>query len=126
MSAKTFIKPFKVLSAGDMSQATLTSAVTATQLVDNIGYQINFTGAPVGIFAVQISQDYEPGRSPNSEPVNAGNWISVPLSPAITAAGSPDSAYIDLNQMSAPYVRIVYTRTSGTGVLNIYVTAKAI
>lgn len=126
MSAKTFIKPFNVLLNGDMSQTTLTSAITATQMVDNIGYQINFTGAPVGTFAFQISQDYEPGRSPNSEPLNAGNWVTIPVSPSIVASGSADSAYVDLNQMSAPYVRVVYTKTSGTGTLNVFVTAKSL
>ncbi len=109
-----------------MSQATLTSAITATQMVDNIGYQLTWTGSPTGTFAFQISQNYEPGRSPNSEPANAGDWVTLTVSPAITASGSPDTAYVDLNQMSAPYCRVVYTRASGTGTLNIFVTAKAI
>lgn len=126
MAAKTFIKPFNVLLNGDMSQASLTSAITAIQLVDNIAYQMVWTGAPVGTFAFQVSQDYEPGKGPNSEPANPGNWITLPVTPAIIASGSPDIAFVDLNQMGASYCRVVYTKTSGTGTLNIFVTAKAI
>lgn len=106
--------------------SNITSLPTNIQGTDNCGYQVNFTGAPVGTFGIQISQDYQPGTSPNSPPANPGNWISLPLNPAITASGSPDIAYIDLNQMSAPWIRLVYTAISGTGTLNAFVTSKAI
>lgn len=126
MAQKQIIQPFQVITNGDMSQSSIVSVITNIIGVDNIGYQVNFTGSPVGTFAVQISQDYQPGKSPNDKPANAGHWISLPLSPAIVASGSADSAYIDLNQMSAPYIRIVYTRTSGTGLLNAFIVAKSI
>lgn len=125
MAAKSFIKPYKILSAGDMS-ADIVSSITAIQLLDNIGYQINFTGAPVGTFSVEVSMDYEPGRAPNWEPANAGNWITIPLTTAVVAAGAGNSAFIDLNQLSAPYVRLRYTFSSGTGSLDVFVTAKAV
>lgn len=125
-NSKQVFKPFQVITNGDMSLSSITSIYTNIQGLDNIGYQIGFSGAPTGTFSVQISMDYEPGKAPNSKPVNAGNWISLPLSPAIIASGSPDNAYIDLNQMSAPWIRLVYTKTSGSGTLNAYVVAKAI
>lgn len=125
-NSKQVFKPYKVISNGDMSQSSLTSSYTNIQGLDNVGYQVVFTGAPTGTFSVQISMDYQPGTSPNAEPVNAGNWVSLPLSPAIIASGSGDVAYIDLNQMSAPWIRLVYTRTSGSGTLNAFIVAKAI
>lgn len=125
-NSKQVLKPYKVISAGNMALASLTSSISSIQGVDNVGYQVNFSGSPVGTFDVQVSMDYQPGLSPNDQPANAGNWISLPLSTAITASGSAGSAYIDLNQLSSPYIRIVYTRTSGTGSLDAYIVAKAI
>ena len=126
MSAKTFIKPFKVLTAGDMSQSSLTSAITAVQMVDNISYQFVFTGTPTGTFTIEVSADYEPGRSPNSEPANPGHWDTLPITPALLALGTDGSIFVDLNQMGAPYIRAVYSRTSGTGSVDIFITAKAL
>jgi hypothetical protein len=123
---KQIITSTPVITNGDMSQSSITSLYTNIQGLDNSGYHINFSGAPVGTFSVQVSGDYQPGKSPNSNPVNPGHWITLPLSPAITASGSPDSAFIDLNQLAAPWIRIIYNRTSGTGTLNVFVMAKSI
>jgi len=125
-NSKQVFKPFKVITDGNMSLSSITSQYTNIQGLDNVGYQVNFTGTPTGTFSVEISMDYQPGNGPNAEPANAGNWISLPLVPAIIAAGSPDIAYIDLNQLSAPWIRLIYTKTSGTGTLQAYVVAKAI
>lgn len=126
MSRKQFLKPYQLITSGDMSQASIISPVTDIQGLDNVGYQVNFTGAPVGTFSVEVSMDYQPGTSPNSPPANAGNWIPVTLSTPVTASGSPDNAYIDLALLSAPYIRLKYTKTSGTGSLNAFIVAKAI
>ena len=126
MSAKTFIKPFKVLSSGDMSQASLTSAITAVQMVDNISYQFVFTGTPTGTFTIQVSADYAPGTGPNSEPINPGHWDTLPITPALLALGTDGSIFVDLNQMGCPWIRAVYTKTSGTGTVDMFITAKAI
>jgi len=126
MAAKTFIKPFKVLASGDMSQTSLTSEITSIQGVDNIAYQFVFTGTPTGTFTIEVSADYAPGTGPNSEPANSGHWDTLPITPALVAVGADGSVFVDLNQMGAPYIRAVYTKTSGTGSLNIFITAKAI
>jgi hypothetical protein len=126
MAAKTFIKPYKVLSSGDMSQSSLTSSITSIQGVDNVVYQFIFTGTPTGVFTIEVSTDYAPGVGPNSEPANPGHWVTLPVTPALVASGTDGSVFVDLNQMGSPYIRAVYTRTSGTGVLNIIITAKAI
>lgn len=101
----------KVLSGGDMSQASLTSPVVSLLTTDDVGLQLIWTGTPTGTFDVQVSCD------------NA-NWTSVTLSPAPAAAGSASNAYVDLSLLSAPYMRVVYTKTSGTGSLTIYLAAK--
>lgn len=103
----------------------ITSAVTNIQHMDNIGIQLNFTGsAPVGTFTVEVSIDYEQDDQGNV--ITAGNWISVTLDPIPAAAGAADNIYIDLNQLSAPWIRVKYDRDSGTGTLNGYITGKMI
>lgn len=126
MAAKTFLKPFKVLSSGDMSQDSLTSEITSVQGVDNIAYQFIFTGNPIGVFTIEVSADYAPGTGPNSAPANPGHWDPLPITPAMVAAGTDGSVFVDLNQMGCPYIRAVYTRTSGSGSLDMIITAKAI
>jgi hypothetical protein len=91
---------------------------------DNIGIQLDWTGAPVGTFQVAISSNHV--QDLNGNITFAGNFITLPLSPAITAAGTPDNAYIDLNQMTGQFVQVTYTATSGTGTLNGTLVGKAI
>lgn len=107
-----------------MSQATVTSAVTNIQFHDNIGIELVWTGTPTGSFAVQVSANYD--QDQNGNVLNSGNWVSVTLSPTVSAAGSADSAYIDLNQLSAPWIRVVYTKSGGTGTLNGWITGKTV
>lgn len=122
MSRKNNLLKFQNIVNGDMSQTSVTSAVTCIQFLDNIGLQLNFTGVPVGTFAVQVSADYAQDAMGNV--TNAGNWIAITLPIPPAASGSPDKIGIDLNQIAFPWIRVVYTKTSGTGTLNGFITGK--
>jgi len=115
--------PVHIIVAQSMA-SSITSNPVEIENQDNVGIQLHWTGAPVGTFSAQISSTYS--QDINGNVLNAGQWVTLPLSPAITASGSPDDAYIDLNQMSALYVRIVYNFTSGTGTLDTYIVAKGV
>ena len=52
-------------------------------------------------------------------------WVDLPLTPAVTAAGSADDAVIEV-ETALKFVRLFYDRTSGTGSLNAHITAKSI
>jgi len=121
--AYNLLQPVHIIVAGDMS-ASITSSPVEVKLQDNVGIQLHWTGVPVGTFSVQVSANHQ--QDTNGNVTQAGQWVTLPISPAVTAAGTPDDAYIDLNQLSANFVRIVYTRTSGTGSLEAYVVAKGI
>lgn len=121
--AFNLLYPVHVLNAASMA-TSLTSAVVPITGQDNIGIQLHWTGAPVGTFDFQISSNHL--QDSQGAVIQAGNWISLPLDPAIAAVGAPDEAYVDLNQMSAQYVRVVYTRTSSTGTLDVYVVGKGV
>lgn len=103
---------------------SVTSSATNISYLDNVGVQFNFTGAPVGTFQVQVSADYNQDTQGNV--LNPGTWVPLTLSPSPAASAVAGSIYIDLNQLSAPWVRTAYTTTSGSGVLSGYITAKMI
>ncbi len=117
------LNPVHIIASTSMG-ASITSAAVETRLQDNIGVQLHWTGTPVGTFTVQISMDHLQDANGNIQV--PGHWITLPLSPSITASGSPDDAYIDLNQLSAVYIRIIYTRVSGSGTLDAFVNAKGV
>lgn len=101
--------------------ANVASSVTNIEFLDNIGVQFNFTTSDaVGTFQVQVSMDYNPVAP------TAANWVNLALSPAPVAASANDSIYIDMNQLSAPWLRSTYTRTSGSGTLNAFICGKEV
>lgn len=121
--AYNLLAPFHVVVAQSMA-SSFNGAPVECENQDNVGFQLNWTGTPTGTFGVQISIDHKQDAQGNV--TVAGNWITLPLNPSISATGSPDSAYIDLNQMSASYIRLTYTASSGTGTVDAFVTAKGV
>lgn len=130
---KNNLLKFQSVTNGDMSTSSITSAVTNIQHLDDIGYQFNWSGAPVGRISIQVSIDY--AQDFNGNVSNPGNWVPLVFTywngtafvtdTAIpTSVGSP--VYLDLALLSSPWIRAVYTRTSGTGTLNAYISAKEV
>lgn len=106
--------------------SSITSPVTNIEFLDNIGVQLNFTGSPSGNFQVQLSIDYN--QDNNGNVISAGNWTPIYFSdPRIAGTNIPPALgspiYLDLNQLSAPWIRIVYTG-GGSGTLNAFIAAK--
>ena len=118
---KNNLLKFQTVTNGDMSTTSITSAITNIQFLDNVGIQFNWTGSPTGTFSIQVSADY--AQDNNGNVTNPGNWAPLNLSMS-TTGGSP--LYADLNQLSAPWIRAVYTRSAGSGTLQVFITAKMI
>jgi hypothetical protein len=83
------------------------------QYLDNIYFALNFGGNPTGTFAIQGSGD------------GGLTWQNIRLLTSPVAAGAPDSIGIEINQAPMPILRVAYTRISGTGTMDIWITAKA-
>lgn len=118
-----YLQPFHFITAQSMTTSS-TSVAVEIQEQDNIGIQLNWTGTPNGAFTFQVSADHLQDAQGNIQV--AGNWITLTLNPTINAVGAADSAYIDFNQLSARYIRVVYTASSSTGTLDGYVTGKGV
>lgn len=117
-----------VVNAGDMSQATVTSQVSIIQRLPGISYDIAWTGTPTGTFAVQVSNTYT--QNPDGTAANAGNWNTLPSAALIgtlpAPAGAPGNGFIDVIGTEAYAIRLVYTKTSGTGSLTVVPSAKVL
>lgn len=104
--------------------SNVVSSATNIQYLDNIGIQINYSGSSVGSFSVQVSADYL--EDINKNVLNPGHWVNLSLSPAPTASAAASSIYLDLNQLSAPWIRVAYTAVSGSGFMSSFITGKMV
>lgn len=92
--------------------ATVTSDTFNLHNLDNVGLQISWTGSPTGSITINCSIDGE-------------TFYPLTFNPSITQpAGSAAGYLVDLNQVPFPYLRVSYTNASGSGVLNVYLSAK--
>lgn len=104
-------KSVNLIIGGDMS-ANIVSKSMPTPQSRTLGITMVFTGSPTGTFNVESSNDNT-------------NWIDLPFTEGVIAAsGSGDSHALTLKEFPFDFVRVVYTFTSGTGVLNVIVKAK--
>lgn len=95
-----------------MSQASITSLPTGIGYLDNIGYQLTWTGTPTGTFIVYVSQDKV-------------NWTILNTSGVTNPSGSAGSTVVQFSNLPFWWIEIQYLKTSGTGTLNAFVTGKS-
>lgn len=118
--SKSILYPKKISSEMDLS-ADAYSAVVDCRTLDNIAFQFNWSGGstPVGVITLEGCLDYgHPGVTPN--------WNGITLSATLNVTGNSGSILVDCNQISAPYLRIKYTWTSGSATGETWVSGKAI
>jgi len=104
--------------------ANVTSLITNINMISCVGYTLSWTGTPTGTFSVEVSQDYIQPVGVQPEQLDSGTWVPVTLSNPVVAAGVADTAFIDIDVTGAAYIRLKYTRTSGTGTLNATMAGK--
>lgn len=111
MSSKAVVHPYRVLTNGDMSGDLVTLA-TGIEWVDDVAYQLVWTGNAIGTFSVEATIDGE-------------NWVALDLgTPGPAAEGSSNSHLISLGLIPYAKVRVSYDSTSGTGSLSVWIMAK--
>ena len=124
---KNIITPENLVTNGSMA-SNITSNVLSTQMVDDIGIQLDWTGSPVGTVAIQVSLNYS--VNPDGSVRNAGTWATLPTSafsgtyPVPGTTTSP--GFLDIPLTSATAIRVVYTASSGSGTLNVVAVAKGV
>ncbi len=115
-------QPFKIIDNGVMTGTTaVVSTLLNLEYYDNVGLETEWTGAAVGTFSVEASNQYDPATAPNVT-FKAVTLASAPANPA----GSASGWLLDLNQIPFKWVRLRYTNASSTGVLNVWAFRKKI
>lgn len=122
MASRPLFSPMQVITNGDMS-GNITSKVTIIQNLSMLSYDIAWSGsAPVGVMSVQLSNTYS--QNADGSIRNPGNWTTIILSVPAPVSGDTGNGMIDVDATGAYAVRLVYTRTSGTGSLNATINGK--
>ena len=121
MSSRPLAGPYPVITNASMTTSVI-STPTIIQNLSMIGYDISWTGTPTGTFSVQVSNTYAVNAA--GQVYNPGNWTTITLSSPTAAAGTSGNGFIDIDEMSAYAIRLVYTAASGTGTLNATLSAK--
>jgi hypothetical protein len=102
----------------DMS-ANITTEPTNVQYSDNVGLFFTWTGSsPIGTVYVDVSNDKVSG---DNEPTN---WATLDFGSTVGITGNADTGLININQVPFSWLRVRYTRTSGSGTLTINLTTK--
>lgn len=98
------------------SAISVTSVPQNIQFYDNIWIQGDvISGSPSGTFVVQGSNTYNPNTG-------TGTWVTL-LTATITS-GSPATSGMNVNQAPFPWIRVVYTLSSGSGTVNVVLSGK--
>lgn len=113
MSRKnTHLHVMKDASSGNSSldlSANITSQATNVQNSDNIGIQLVWSGtSPSGEAFVETSNDYDPIK-------NTGTWAALDFGRDILITGNTGNHLININLVPFAWIRLTYTRVSGSG-----------
>lgn len=132
MPMKTAGLPFNIFKnitvSGSASgaTATFTSSVTAIQYKDNVGYQVNFTGAPLGFVQINACNDFNPQLPQSANPQGSstnGTWCTL-TSVSMATASSPIA--FNLNQVPFGYIQCQFFSSTSSGVLTAWVALKGL
>ena len=90
----------------------LTSIESDCQQIDHFQYLVEWIGTlPAGLFSVQQSTDNK-------------NWVDLDFGVVIQSSGNTGEHTILVQKISFKYCRLVYTFTSGVGLLNVKYSAS--
>lgn len=122
MASRPIIKPFSVITSGDLS-GNITSIVSIIDNLSMASYSLSWVGSsPSGTVNVQVSNDYT--ENVDGSVRNAGTWNNLPLSISPAVSGNTGNGFIDIDAQAGYALRLTYTRISGTGTLQALVTGK--
>lgn len=123
LAAMRFV-PTQIVTAGNMSSATITSIGIDLNQLDLDSIQAVWTGSPVGTLKIQVSNDIvavAPGANPAA---NVTHWSDYTGS-STAVSGAGDITY-NMTFVGYRWVQLVYTKTSGSGTLNATFSGKGL
>lgn len=106
--------------------ADITGTPTIIQFLPGISYDIAWTGTTHGTISIEVSNTYSQNSDGTTK--NAGNWTVLPASAFVgtypVPSGSAGNGFLDVVGTEAYAVRLIFTRTDGTGTMTVVPCAK--
>jgi hypothetical protein len=122
MASRPIFPPYPVIVNGNMASPII-SAITVIQNLSMVSYDISWNGtSPVGVVTVQVSNTYS--QNADGTVRNPGNWTALVLSGPTNVSGNTGTGFIDVDEIAAYAIRLVYTPTSGTGTMQATINCK--
>ncbi len=115
-----------VSGSASAGAATFTSSVTSNLYRDNIGYQVNFTGAPTGVLQINASNDYNPQLPESGNLQNSstnGTWATLT---SVSMANVVSPVCFNLNQVPFAFVQCQFISGTSSGVITGFLSSKSI
>lgn len=106
----------QIVTAGDMSAASILSPAQDMRYIPTGSIQALWTGAPVGTLILQTSADL------TADPTLVANWSD--FSGSSIAVNGPGDVMFNLANAGYKWIRLKYTKTSGSGTLNANISNK--
>lgn len=122
---KEISEPFNVVcSAAVSATTTFTSSNSSTKLRDTIVYQVNYTGAPIGILQINGSLDYNPGYPQSAGSANPGSWFSIASLSFV--AGMPQPICFNIREYGGAWTQMQFVSSTSSGILGVWTAAKSL
>lgn len=113
--------------------AAMTADIYGTSLIETptlVSYTIVWTGSPVGTFTIEVCNDAQV-NSDGTIIANTGTWTPLPFTngsgatvTSVAAGGASGSIQVSMDLVPFSFIRVHYAFTSGTGTLNVTMSAK--
>lgn len=113
--AKNQLKNYTLIDAVSTA-ASITSSAIDVEFLDNIGFNIDWTGTTTGTITIE-------GSNVNT----ASTFKALTFDPVLTQpSGTASGILVSVNQFPWSFIRVAFARTSGTGTLSVSMAAKEI
>lgn len=101
-----------LLSSTDLATASITTSEISTDRFTNLAITVTITGLPVGVFQLQASTSNLPTGS-----IPTSSFDDIPGA-SLSVSGATQWTW-NVSGISASHIRLVYTKTSGTGTITV-------
>jgi hypothetical protein len=93
---------------------------TGINWLDNAGIVVKWTGTPVGVFHVWVSNDK---KNPDG---TISTWTELDFGTSILVDNTNTSIAINMNQLPFSWIAVSYEATSGSGTLTSILSIKEV
>lgn len=92
---------------------------------DTLSAQLIATGTVDGAWAIEWSNNYEPGGASGGRgPARAGNWVAETTATLAAPGGDGQNDLVEIQWRAAKWVRFRFTPSAGAGNVDIWISLK--